>query len=471
MSRRFRFEVPTDGRSMAAQVLHNLIETAPNSDLSELIRQASGGLDRREIGLGLAIIYGTLTYIYPIEYVIAQLSSRPFEELTPFLRTVLRLSFWQLIYADRLPASAVVNEAGKLLHRYTHRGNVNYANAILRAYLRQPIEIPADRSDLRFGLSPDMTDAFIEWYGSEAADTILTALLERPPLTVRVNRSRAEPEQVKADLIARGIEPHPARFMSGAYHLALNESRLTESDSWRRGWITVQGEAAQCAGSICRPQLGQTVLDACAAPGGKTAQIIESLILLEKLGTSKRSRVIATDLSEQRLVKLNETLSRLRLSDYPGLTVRVENAADKTGKQPEAYDWILLDVPCSALGIIAGSPDIRLNKSRESLNELLPLQADMLEAAAYQLRRQGYIIYCTCTLNPAENQEQIARFLSGAAGSDFSPVDLTEYLPTKLLALLDDGLPGKETIRQGQMTFLPGYHGTEGFFISLMKRN
>ncbi|NLZ70404.1 MAG: hypothetical protein GX907_03625 [Clostridiaceae bacterium] len=471
MSRRFRFEAPTDGRSMAAQVLHNLIETAPNSDLSELIRQASEGLDRREISLGLAIIYGTLTYIYPIEYVIAQLSSRPFEELTPFLRTVLRLSFWQLIYADRLPASAVVNEAGKLLHRYTHRGNVNYANAILRAYLRRPVEIPADRPDLHFSMSSDMTDAFIEWYGREAAEIIMTALLERPPLTVRVNRSQAEPEQVEADLIAQGAKPRPARFMPGAYHLTLNESGLTESDSWRRGWITVQGEAAQCAGSICRPQPGQIVLDACAAPGGKTAQIIESLILREKAYMPEGSRVVATDLSAQRLVKLNETLSRLRLSDYPGLTVRVEDAADKTAKQPETYDWIILDAPCSALGLMAGSPDIRLNKSRESANALLPLQADMLEVAAYQVRRGGYIIYCTCTLNPAENQEQVARFLLSDAGSDFSTVDLTEYLPTKLLALLADGLPGKETIRQGQLTFLPGYHGTEGFFISLMKRN
>ena len=403
-------------------------------------------LEGAEKALYTALFYGVIERKLTLDYYIAALSDRRDEDIDLAVRIILRLGLYQLLYMTKIPESAAVNESVKLAGRFYAKKNSDaFINAVLRNFLRkrESISLPDRQKSLSRFLS--ITYSVPEWicrlwldtYGEEKTEKLLETLSVHPALTLTVNtlkNSRAEllallcKEDIRADESA--ISP-----VSICIRGALPLDRLTPF----AGRYFVQDEASALCALAMDAKPGDTVLDACACPGGKSFGMA--------LTMQNGGRILARDLHKNKLSLIEKGAESL------GITIietGVQNAAVPCETMP-VFDKILCDVPCSGLGVIAKKPDIRY-KNKEDIEKLPKLQASILETNSAYLKNGGTLVYSTCTLNPAENQRIVEAFLS--AHPDFT------LCPFTAGALSSDGM----------LEILPYEHGTDGFFIAKLKK-
>ncbi len=419
-----------------------------------------------------ALVYGVLERKTTLEYLLGKFSSRPLEELDEAVRMALCMGLYQLIYLDRVPDHAALDETVSLVPRKVS----GYVNAVLRAYLRfeaslprlpdggrapreNKLVTPADWS-ARF---PELTDSmelmavccgvpvslckiFAEALGYEKALSALTAFGVKPPMTVRVNTLRRSPDALAAALAAEGIAAAPALYAPHA--LRVPEGALTATRSFADGDFFIQDEASQLCAAVLDARPGDVVADTCACPGSKSFGIALSM---ENMG-----EVRAFDLHKSKLSLITAGAERLGLS--------IVTAEERDARKPDPNllgkcDRVLCDVPCSGLGVIAKKPEIRHKDMTES-TRLPAIQSAILEASAGYLKPGGVLVYSTCTILPAENQNIVTGFL--AAHPEFEPLDFT--FPAKDSSVADIVSEG------GMVTLLPDANRTDGFFIARIRR-
>ena len=411
-----------------------------NIELSGSIERL--GLTGAEKALYTALFYGVIEREITLDYIISRLSDRRAADIDRDVKTILELGLYQLLYMDKIPESAAVNESVKLARRFYARKNSEaFINALLRTFIRERknIVLPKKEDDyikylsVRYSLPEWICSLWCDAYGKARAEKAAAGTLCRPTMTLRANTLKISRDDLIKKLADAQIEAFPCKSARCGIrigtHIPLD--RLAEFE----GLYFVQDEASQLAVSVLGAKPGETVLDMCACPGGKS---FGAAMCMENKG-----RVLSFDLHKNKLSLITRTAHSLG-TDIISVS---ENNASVFNESIPCADRVLCDVPCSGLGVIAKKPDIKY-KNREDILRLPELQKKILSVSARYVKKGGTLVYSTCTLNPAENRDVVNAFLSG--NDDFALCPFTE-----------EG--------DGTLELFPGTE-TDGFFIAKMKK-
>jgi 16S rRNA (cytosine967-C5)-methyltransferase len=398
-------------------------------------------LDPRDAALSTEIVYGTLRWRRHLDWRLRPHLKRPLAKLDPWVRNLLRLSAYQILFLDRVPRWAVVDEAVSLARvKGRTPGPAEFVNAVLRALTRAsrlpplpaaPIEALATR--LSF---PDwMASRWIARYGSAEAEALMTAMNERPPVTIRANRLRAS----RDDLARRVRDEELAETrptVLAPEGLTVHRGVVARWAAFAEGWCTIQDEASMLIGRLLDPRPGELLADVCAAPGTKTTHLAE---LMDNRGT-----ILALDPHAGRLKLLGGAAARLGATIIETHVGPVETLAARWTMQ---CDRVLVDAPCSNLGVLRRNPDVKWRRNEEDVTRLGEKQRGILAAAASLVRPGGRLVYATCSLEPEENEAVIRAFLEQhGAWRVEHPIDFPVAAD-----------------RDGFVRCLPHLHGTDGF--------
>lgn len=409
--------------------------------------------------LASQIVYGTARMKIALDHIISRLLTRPSAKLMTEARVILRLSLFQLVYLTRVEPYAVTDEAVELARRHGNEAIARLVNAVLRNYLRrkdQEAFLP-DRSagfdylHLTLSYPKWLADYLLSRFGFAEAERFCLAMNDHPGVYLRTNTVRLRRDELQAALRQSGVTAQPAGY---AYETLLVEQgggRIASGTPFLSGGCTVQGPASQLAAHALHPESGSRVLDLCAAPGGKTTHLAALM--------ADRGDIRAFDIHPHKIALIEANLKRL------GLTCVKAEAADSR-QLPESFhewaDYILLDAPCSGLGVLNARPDSRYHKRPQDIKELAATAYELLNAAAGYLKPGGLLCYATCTVTHEENEDNIRRFL--AQRPDFS------LHPMKELSAMMNRPEDAAACERGMLQLLPHVHGTEGFFLALLRK-
>ena len=437
----------SDARSVAVEALA-AVDRGAYSEIYLASSIKKAGLDRRDAALCTAICGGVLRNRAYLDFRIAACSSVKLKKIAPRVLQILRAAAFQILYLDRVPDSAAVNAAVEQTRRTGMAKSSGFVNAVLRRLSREkdaPPEI--DRSDERRYLSIRYShpEWLVRYFLSRIGQAQTEALLEidntPAPIVARVNTLRADREKVIQALAAQDVEALAHPLLPDALILSRTGS-IDELDAYQNGLFSVQDTASQLCALALDAKTGETILDVCAAPGGKSFAIAS---LMEN-----RGKIVACDLHAQRAILIAQGADRL------GIPILEAKQADGTVFNPEwegKFDRVLVDAPCSGIGVIRRKSEIRY-KEETSLEALPALQSAILANASRYVKPGGVLVYSTCTLMERENEAVFRDFLK--KNGDFSPFDFTL-----------DGLGASEN---GCLTLWPQKTGTDGFFVSKMRR-
>ena len=430
-------------------------------DLPHALARARAHLtDERDRALAGEIATGTLRWQAAFDHVIAAFARRPIAKLDPEVIAILRLSMFQLLHLDRVPASAAVNDAVNLTRKAGKKSAAMLVNALLRRVSRERKKLPLparpgdggrDRDGALAYLSVTLSHPrwlvarWLDRYGFDAAEQWAQFDNAPAPLTLRANRLRLSREELAARLREHGVETEPGEFAPDALIVRAGNPLLTPLAS--DGVFVVQDEASQLVVEFANVRSPARVLDACASPGGKTTALAAM--------TGDRGLIVASDVRHRRVELLAQTV---RASG--ARSVRIVHAdASKSLPFGPVFDLVLVDAPCSGLGTLRRDPDIRWRRAESDFPALVELQLSILEHAAAVVTRGGVLIYSTCSSEPEENDAVVDALLS--RHPDFALVDLREDGVPLLHPVLDD---------RGMLRTLPHVHGLEAFFAAALLR-
>jgi 16S rRNA (cytosine967-C5)-methyltransferase len=426
------------------------------ADLPHALARARAGLhDERDRALAGEIVTGALRWQGAFDHIASQFAKRPLVKLDPEILDILRLSIFQLLHLDRVPASAAVNDAVSLARHAGKKSAAPLVNALLRRVSRERNRLPLparpvstdDRAAALDYLSTTLShprwlaERWLERYGFEATERWMQFNNHPAALTIRVNTLKTTATVLTGTLAKHGVVVTPGRFASDALIVQAGNPLLTPLAE--DGSFLVQDEASQLVASVVGAKPGDRVLDACASPGGKTIAIAATM--------GDTGLIVATDVRGKRVDLLARTIA------FSGArSVRVVQA-DAGGPLPlqSRFDWVLLDAPCSGLGTIRRDPDIRWRRTESDLTGFAATQLRMLTETADVLRPGGRLVYSTCSSEPDENEHVVQRFLTDS-GFTSTPINTP-------------GLTGHSLVNPaGHLRTLPYRDGLEGFFAALL---
>ena len=403
-------------------------------------------LDKSDRAFITRVTEGTLEYLLQIDYIINKYSKTKTDKMKPLIRNLLRMSVYQILYMDRVPDSAVCNEAVKLAVKRRFTGLKGFVNGVLRTISREKASLVFDSPSLAYSIPQWMYDMWEKEYGSAKAEMIAASFLEDRPTWVRCNLSRALREAILKSLDSQGVMVKELDCLPSV--LAISGYDYMEGlECFQNGWIQVQDATSAFVGELADPKEGDYIIDVCAAPGGK------SLHLADKMkGTGM---VEARDLSYQKTALIEENVAR---SGAANIKAVVWDALVPDEDAREKADIVIADLPCSGLGIIGKKPDIKYNMTMDKMRELSRLQRDILSVVWQYVKPGGTLVYSTCTIDPMENEGN-AMWLS--ENFPLEPVDLSGRLGEDF---------DEPSLKDGRIQFLPGIHPFDGFFISVFRR-
>lgn len=375
--------------------------------LDKVLRGANlNNADRR---LATEVVYGTVRRQRTLDALIDQLAKKRAYQQPPDLRTILHLGLYQLRYLSQIPAAAAVNSTVQLAKENGFSGLTGFVNGLLRQYTRlaqnsaDPLQLPenpVDRLGVLHSYPNWIVEVWLEQLGLTETEQLCKWLNQPPAIDLRVNPLRTSIETVEAALQSVGVCVNRVPHLPQALRLTGSTGSIQNLPGFSEGWWTVQDSSAQLVGHLLDPQAGEVVIDACAAPGGKTTHIAE---LMGDKGT-----VWACDRAASRLKKLQENVARLQLQS-------IQICIGDSRNLPQFKNLgsrVLLDVPCSGLGTLHRHADARWRQTPESVRELSVLQGELLEQTAAWVKPGGVLVYATCTLHPLEDEGVIQPFLA-----------------------------------------------------------
>ena len=369
-----------------------------NIALNAVLRES--GLENADRAFASAIFYGVLDRRITIDFILSKFIKTPLKKVAPFTLEVLRSAVYQIMFMDKVPDSAAVNEAVKLIKSSRESRNAGFANAILRNILRNEITLPDGKDpqslSVKYSCPEWIINSFITDYGADIAEELLKESLKPAPVIIRVNTLKTDTDTLKTELEKRGIPTDTAETENA---LILKKGiDAADFDLYKMGFFYAEDLSSQTAVSVLNPKKGERVLDMCAAPGGKSFTMA---LLMENAG-----EIVSCDLYEQRVGLIKSGAERLGIDIIKPMTADASRYNEDLGK----FDCILCDVPCSGLGVLRRKPDIKY-KPENDFAELEALQHKILENAARYLKKGGRILYSTCTLRRAENEKLVNSFI------------------------------------------------------------
>lgn len=440
-----------NAREIALKIVNNvhISEAYANVSLArELKKHPVSEQDRRFI---TELAYGTVKAGETLDWILSRYISRPLKKITPIVQDILRIGIYQLFFMDKVPASAACNQSVELTKKYGHPGTVKFVNAVLRSAVRNPEKAMYPEGEGNWIKHLALTCCHPEWlvkrwikcYGFESARELCEFNNQNAALSIRTNTLKTDRNTLAEILSKEGVEFSMSDWTPEGIVCTAHPA-LDNLSSLKDGLFQVQDESSMLVAHVLGPKPGERIIDACSAPGGKTTHIAA---LMDNCG-----EILATDIYEHKLQRIQENANRLSID-----IIRTElmDAVHIGESYPEYADRVLVDAPCSGLGVLRRKPDARWKKDLRNLKELPILQIRILMSAADAVKPGGILVYSTCTIEEDENQKIVEAFLAERA--DFTLENTGEYLPYQN--------------KTGTMIqLLPHTDKVDGFFIARMKR-
>ncbi|WP_100373253.1 16S rRNA (cytosine(967)-C(5))-methyltransferase RsmB [Bacillus sp. FJAT-45037] len=442
-------------REVAVDVLMQIEKNQAYSNLllNQTINQSK--LDRRDIGLLTELVYGTIQRRDTLDFYLTPFVKKGLNKLEPWVKVLLRLSVYQLVYLDRIPDRAIVHEAVTIANKKGHKGISGMVNGVLRSIQREGLPDVSDVKDpiKRMALETShphwLVERWIRQFGEEDTRKMCEENLLHPSVTVRVNRIMGTREEVIEMLQDEGVEASIGHLSPDA--LIINYGQLFDTAVFKKGYVTAQDESSMLVSRALGASPGERVADVCAAPGGKSTHIAEQM--------DNEGSVLAFDLHEHKVKLIRGQADRLGLTIIEAMANDARTLMDTY--QEESFDRILIDAPCSGFGVIKRKPDIKWAKKESDVEAIGRIQAQILEAVAPLLKKGGTLVYSTCTVDKDENERMVESFLQ--EHPTFSVDEsLAERLPKQVQQL--------KRMKKGMVTILPQDFNTDGFFISSLTK-
>ncbi|AFC31957.1 ribosomal RNA small subunit methyltransferase B [Paenibacillus mucilaginosus 3016] len=452
---------PAGGRAGSPReaALDVLVRTEQDRSYSNLLLHQTlqkYKLSRPDAGLATEIVYGTLQRLNTIDYFLEGFVSKGLSKLEPWVRSLLRLSFYQLYYLDRIPDHAVVNEAVSMARRRGHQGISGMVNGVLRNVLRRrselvlPEGLPAPKRIALSASHPEwLVRRWIAQFGEAAAERLCEANNEPPRVSLRANTRKLSREALVERLRGEGLEAEPSP-LAPAGVIVRGGGNMALTQDYAEGLYSIQDESSMLVAEWVDPQPGERVLDCCAAPGGKTTHLAEKM--------QGRGEIVACDVHEHKHGLIREQAVRLGHESITTLTADARRLREHYA--PESFDRILLDAPCSGLGVIRRKPDMKWTKTEAELGEICSIQQELLEAVHGLLKPGGVLVYSTCTVEPAENGEAVRAFLGRHP----------EFTPDAPPAAARPEGKEAEAVEEASVQIMPYDYGSDGFYIARLRK-
>ncbi len=442
-----------NAREGAVKVLYE-IETKDaysNLALNKELNQTDYG--QLEKGFMTELVYGVLENQIYIDYVVEIFSTVKLKKIHPMTLNLLRLGIYQILFLDRIPQAAAVNESVKLAKKYAKRSS-GFINGILRSIIRNPERItlpdvkqkPVAFLSIKYSHPLWMVRQFLDHFSYEFTEDLLAANNYTPELSMRVNTLKTTFSDCVNALENQGIKVTQSAHLEEALRVK-GVASLTELDLFQRGHLYIQDFGSMLIGRVVDPQPGQMVVDVCSAPGGKATHLAQLM--------NNQGQILARDIYPHKVKLIRGNAARLGAS-----IVKPEafDALEVDSKLIGQADRVLVDAPCTGLGIIRRKPEIKYRKKPEDITAITGLQLKILQNAAQYVKPGGSLVYSTCTIDPRENEGVVNRFLQENSG--FQLEDLGKQYK--------ELIPGEP---QGKMVQLyPNVHGTDGFFMAKLHR-
>lgn len=426
-------------RSLALTVLEQVFDQGAYSNIALNKALDFSRLSAQDKGLATELVYGTVSRKITLEWYLAHFIEDR-DKLDTWVYYLLMLSLYQLVYLDKLPPHAVVNEAVDIAKRKA--GTDKFVNAILRKMSQSTLPNPAEikrknkRLSVQYSVPVWLVQTLIAEYGDDRAEGIFQSLHIRNKASIRVTDGK-QVEGLAEELGAQHSQLSPVGLVKAQGHFAA-------TDYFKQGLITIQDETSQLVAPTLDIQGDEIILDACAAPGGKTCHMASYLT---------DGKILALDLYDHKLTLIEENATRLGLADKIE-TKRLDASRVHEEFGPATFDKILVDAPCSGIGLIRRKPDIRYNKAAMDFDSLKAIQLQILDSVCQSLKIGGIITYSTCTIIAKENQEVIHEFLQNHP--NFEQVMLEH--------------PKSDIMVDGCLLITPEQYQTDGFFIGQLRR-
>ncbi|MFD1031020.1 16S rRNA (cytosine(967)-C(5))-methyltransferase RsmB [Metaplanococcus flavidus] len=406
----------------------------------------SYGISAKNRGLLTEITYGTLQHQLTLDYYL-----EPFlkGKVEPWVKTLLRMSLYQIVYLDRVPSHAVIHEAVEIAKRRGHGGVASLVNGVLRSVQRSGVRSfnviadPIEKISIETSHPVWMIKRWAEQFGLEKTREMALENNKIPSQTVRVNTVKATVDEVIEMLESEGLEAVRSKIIPEC--LVVTGGQPARTTTFDKGFITIQDESSMLPSYALQLEPGMKVLDMCAAPGGKSTHIAEKL--------ENKGMLFSMDLHPHKVKLIQESADRLGHSVIATEVGDGKKSVERFGK--EQFDRILVDAPCSGLGVIKRKPDIKYTKKEEDFNRLQEIQIELMDQAAELLKPGGILVYSTCTVDNMENRGTAERFLKNHPEME------------KIQALLPEALGIKHT---GFVQVFPQDFGSDGFFIAAFRK-
>lgn len=432
-------------REIALKMLLDYEENEKYINLS-LNSHISDKLTGEERGALTSLLYTTVEHKLTYDYLIGALTGRSIDKISLHTKNILRLGLCQLLHMNKIPDFAAVNESVKL---GLNKGERAIVNATLRSAVNCKDNLPYPKKEKNaaryysviYSLPIATVRHFIAELGEQESVKLFETLSDERRTTLTANTIKCTPEQLVENLKSEGYDATRATIspISVYVHGSFDPRRCA---AFSNGEFIVQDEASVLPALILSAKPGERVIDVCSAPGGKSASVA--------ILSSDKAEIYALDIHESKLSLIESTINRLGIKS---VTASVQDAATPRTDMLYSADKVLCDVPCSGLGVISKKPDLRYKDINELTRTLPPIQLEILNESSKYLKPSGTLVYSTCTVNKAENEEVVNRFL--ASNPDFYTEDFSY---------------GEYTSSCGMMTLLPHVHGTDGFFVAKLRK-
>ena len=440
-------------RGLAAEILTKVDTRRAYADiLLDHSLKAAGG-SPRDRALLTELTYGTLRWRGRIDgYLIRQLH-RPLSQTDPFIRNLLRVTFYQLIFLNRIPEYAAVNEAVGLAKTRGGQKAADFVNGVLRNFLREKIRPPEPSNALTSALAeywshPEwLVKKWFEYLGTEETKPLLKTMNQAAPLVLRANVLEGSRDALLKLLQRNGIRASPTQWSPQGITIA-PASAISRLPGFEEGLFQVQGEAAQLVSYLLSPEPGERILDACAAPGGKATHLAELI--------ADDGNIVALDISARGLKRIKENVTRLGLKSIR--TFRADASQQLPRSLSLSYDRVLVDAPCSGFGTLRSHPEIKWHRTEEDIERLGGLQRKIIERVSAYLKPAGILVYSTCTLTREENEKVIEEFL--VRHGEFVLEDAARSLPDE----------ARHLVKGKYFWTLPHRYNTDGFFAARLRK-
>jgi len=434
-------------RKLAVKILNRVLNEGAYSNiiLSKELNEVE--LNDKDKALLTEIVYGVLRRKRTLDVIIANFV-KDIKLMDKNILNILRVAIYQMNFLDKIPTYAACNEAVEEAKEISENDS-KLVNGILRSFTKNPddINVPGNKIDeyaYKFSFEPWMIRLLIKQYGENVAKKIMSGLNTIPKVSIRVNELNSDYDEVYEKLEEMEYEISEGVICPEAINIKGGKS-IENNPLFKEGKITVQDESAMLVAPLLDLKEGMTVVDLCSAPGGKTTHIAEIL--------GNTGKVLAFDLHESKLGLIKENCERLGITN---VTTFAQDATKLNAELVASTDRVLLDVPCSGFGIIRKKPEIKWNKKRNDLREIIPVQREIMNNAWQYLKQGGVMIYSTCTLNKEENEENIEWFVNNHEDCEVKRIFVGKQ----------DNLVYS---REGLLTVMPN-ENMDGFFIAKLEK-